>query len=378
MENIVISEDMKEYLNDGISYLRIHRYEKAIIAFDMAIEVDPFNFLPYIEKEKCLRKLGKLEEADEIHEIISDLQSETVLESSFPEHDPYSHIQNILSQENGSPDLEALLEAHAAALNTLIHGFNQSKLQISNEYNDKSLQEAYLLYYYPYYIETVYRELLQLDKKYLENSFSHHLGICLYGCGAAPEYMGTLKFVSSKLEKYRYLSVYFFDKNEWDATRESCINCISPHYCDDDSLNITSKTNHLDLLSLKYGNNVKKYPEIGSSKIHIFQNCLRDLTQFSEDKDDVLWVLRNIFLTLQAGSILLISEMYYPNTKLYLNRFAEYIEKQGVGIILQPVSEIRTYRPNFSKPKEIRSFLIKNTGRDRWNTQYFSFIAMKT
>lgn len=378
MEHSEISEDMKEYLNDGISYMRIHRYEKAIIAFDLAIEVDPFNFLPYIEKEKCLRKLGKHDEADEINEIITDLKSETVLDSSFPEHDPYPHILNLLSEMDGSADLETLLESHVDALNSLIHGFNQSKLQISNEYNDKALQRAYLLYYYPYYIETVYRELLQLDKKYLENSLSLHLGICFYGCGAAPEYMGTLKFVSSKLEKYQYLSVYFFDKNEWDETRESCINRISPHYCEDDSLNITSKTNHLDLLSLNNGDNVKKYPEIRSSRIHIFQNCMRDLIQFSEDDDDVLWVLYNIFSTLQAGSILLISEMYYPKTKLYLNRFAEYIEQQGVGIILQPVSEIRKYRPNFFKPKEIRSFLANNTGRDRWNTQYFSFIVMKT
>jgi len=378
MENIGISEDMKEYLNDGISYLRIHRYEKAIIAFDLAIEVDPFYLLPYIEKERCLRKLGRHNEADEIHEIISDLQSETVLESSFPEHDPYSHILNLLSKKNGSTELENLLESHADSLNALIHGFNQSDLQISNEYNDIALQEAYLLYYYPYYIETVYRELLQLDKKYLENSLSHHLAICYYGCGAAPEYMGTLKFVSSKLELYRYLSVYFFDKNEWDATRESCINHIGPHYCEDDSLNIMSKTNHLDLLSFKNGNNIRQYPEIRSSKIHIFQNCMRDLIQFSEDKDDVLWVLHNIFSALQAGSILLISEMYYPKTKLYLNRFAEYIEKHSAGIILQPVSEMRTYRPNFSKPKEIRSFFEKNTGRDRSNTRYFSFIVMKT
>ena len=378
MEHSGISEDMKEYLTDGISYLRIHRYEKAIIAFDLAIEVDPFNFLPYIEKEKCLRKLDRPDEADEIRGIISDLQSKTILESSFPEHDPYAHILNLLLEKNEFTDLETLLESYADGLNTLIHGFNQSTLQINEEYNDNAIQEAYLLYYYPYYIETVYRELLQLDKKYLEDSFSHHLGICFYGCGAAPEYMGTLKLVSSKLDKYRYLSVYFFDKNEWDTTRESCINRISPHYCENDSLNITSKTNHLDLLSLKNGNNVQKYPEIRSSKIHIFQNCMRDLIQFSEDEDDVLWVLHNIFSTLQAGSILLITEMYYPKTKLYLNRFAEFIEKRGVGIILQPVSEIREYRPDFIKPKEIRSFFKKNTGRDRWNTQYFSFIVMKT
>ncbi|MBT8508689.1 hypothetical protein AZH53_09760 [Methanomicrobiaceae archaeon CYW5] len=378
MEIAENTETLQGWMNDGASYLRLDNYEKALNAFDSAIEIDQFYPLAYIEKEKCLRKMGRFSEADEVCAIIADLQSETVLGSDFPPHDPYHHITHLLCENGNFSDVSELMEAYTAPLKDLISGFNQSSLQISGQYNDAHLQHAYLLYYYPYYIETIYREMLLISPNYLSNSSSHHLGICFYCCGPAPEYMGTLKFISEKQKNYRHISVSFFEKSQWDETRDECIRSISPHYYGNESLNITTNSRHLNILTLRNAGIIAKYPEIRTSNLHIFQNCMRDLIQFSEKTEDVLELLKSIFMALRPGGILIIVEMYYPQTKLFLNKFEEFIRESGTGTILQQISEKKTYQPNFKKPDEIRLFFTGKINRDRRYTNYFSFIAMRT
>ena len=257
-------------LSEGLAYLHLQKFDKAILMFDEAIESDSTNLIPYVEKKKCLEKLQRFQEVDELREIIDNFTSISVKVSDFPPHDPYPHLFNILvpgyNQNPGK--LPEFLEIKKGAFKHLIDTYSGGNLDITEHYNDEDFQAAYILYYYPYYLETIYRELKDLDTTSILDRTSGNLGVCFYGCGAAPEYLGTLKYISSHLMNCKKLSAYFFEKNSWDQIREKCIKTLSRQYCDNPDLRVKTWINHIDLLAFADKEQLAGYPEIRSSDIH--------------------------------------------------------------------------------------------------------------
>jgi len=367
-------------LSEGLAYLHLQKFDKAILMFDEAIESDSTNLIPYVEKKKCLEKLQRFQEVDELREIIDNFTSISVKVSDFPPHDPYPHLFNILvpgyNQNPGK--LPEFLEIKKGAFKHLIDTYSGGNLDITEHYNDEDFQAAYILYYYPYYLETIYRELKDLDTTSILDRTSGNLGVCFYGCGAAPEYLGTLKYISSHLMNCKKLSAYFFEKNSWDQIREKCIKTLSRQYCDNPDLRVKTWINHIDLLAFADKEQLAGYPEIRSSDIHIFQNCLRDLLKNGENSEKVAQVIENLFATLKPGSILIFTEMYYPNVMNKLKKITSDISKTDSCRIVKPVSEKITYYPKFHKPPALGQYFRSTTGKNRMKTHYFSFIAMKT
>lgn len=367
-------------LSEGLAYLNLKKFDKALLMFDEAIESDPTTIVPFIEKEKCLRGLGRALEADELHEIIDNFTFITVTVSNFPRHDPYSYLFNVLVPGySQNPDLlNQYLELKKGAFKYLIDTYSGGNLNITGHYNDEDFQAAYILYYYPYYIETIFRELEELDTTSILDRTSENVGVCFYGCGAAPEYLGALKFISSHLKNCKKLSAYFFEKNSWDQMRENCIKTLSNQYCDNPDLMVKRRTNHIDLLAFAEKGHLVDYPEIQSSDVHIFQNCLRDLLKNGENSEKVTLVIENLFAALKPGSILIFTEMYYPNVMNKLKKITSHISKNDYCRIVKPVSEKITYSPKFEKPPALGQYFRSTTGKNRLKTHYFSFIAMKT
>ena len=70
---------------------------------------------------------------------------------------------------------------------------------VSVDYSNYNTQAAYLLAYYPHYVEMTYRVLESLQEKdpsLMQLVFDKkHLKVCLFCAGAAPEALGLLSFI---------------------------------------------------------------------------------------------------------------------------------------------------------------------------------------
>ena len=61
MENL--RKDAEVYFNQGVSYAKSEEYEKALVAYNKAIELDPKYPDVYYNRGICYRKLGEYDKA---------------------------------------------------------------------------------------------------------------------------------------------------------------------------------------------------------------------------------------------------------------------------------------------------------------------------
>ena len=65
---------LKRYLNKGVAFFRLGRYEEALEAFDRAIELQPDYALTWWYKGVVLNELGRYEKALEACDRVIELQ----------------------------------------------------------------------------------------------------------------------------------------------------------------------------------------------------------------------------------------------------------------------------------------------------------------
>ena len=70
-------------------------------------------------------------------------------------------------------------------------------------YQDQKMQDAYMLRYFPYYIETIYYILKNLDVSCTSKIFEDNFKVSLYGCGPAPELLGLCGYLAQPISPHR-------------------------------------------------------------------------------------------------------------------------------------------------------------------------------
>lgn len=194
---------------------------------------------------------------------------------------------------------------------------------VSVDYSNYNTQAAYLLAYYPHYVEMTYRVLESLQEKdpsLMQLVFDKkHLKVCLFCAGAAPEALGLLSFLRQFYPEVKSIVIYSYDlySDTWrisqDITKNIINNCFKDYH-------FALLSHHLDINQIDSFFSIVS--NIKDSSIFMFQNCLNE---FGENDKDLKTILENMkFLSENMPSH---SFMFINDLRLYtqVNRIIDSI-----------------------------------------------------
>lgn len=163
--------------------------------------------------------------------------------------------------------------------------------QIKVDYRDKKVQAAYLIAYYPSYVEMTYEVLCRHEIKVLHSN-NKILNVCLFGAGAAPEVIALLNFINQNAIEIDEVNIYAYDifASTWNFSLDLARKFIVPHFW---------QSKKFQLISLKLDlceDNVfeKILQKIQNSNLFIFQNCLNELNDGNIAIENIKYLAKNI------------------------------------------------------------------------------------
>lgn len=174
--------------------------------------------------------------------------------------------------------------------------------QIKVDYSDKNVQAAYLIAYYPSYVEMTYEVLNRHEIKVL-NSENGILHVCLFGAGAAPEVIALLNFIVQNTIDINEVNIYAYDisASTWNFSLDLVREFIVPHFWQSKKLQLVSLD--LDLCERDIFKTI--LGQIQTSNLFVFQNCLNELN----DRDIAIQNIKYLTQNIAKKSRLIIADL---------------------------------------------------------------------
>lgn len=174
--------------------------------------------------------------------------------------------------------------------------------QIKVDYRDKNVQAAYLIAYYPSYVEMTYEVLNRHETKTLPSK-DRILNVCLFGAGAAPEAIALLHFIKQNKLDIDEVNIYAYDifASTWNFSIDLAKEFIVPHFWQGNKFQLVNLT--LDLC--EYGSMQRILQQVQISNLFIFQNCLNELNDQNIALENIKYLSNNI----NQGSRLIIADL---------------------------------------------------------------------
>ena len=167
--------------------------------------------------------------------------------------------------------------------------FRNKKINVDEK--DKHLQAAYLIAYYPSYVEMTYEVLNRHGVKFLPSK-DRILNVCLFGAGAAPEAIALLNFINQNSLDIDEVNIYAYDifASTWNFSLDLARKFIVPHFWQSKKFQLIS----LNLDLCEHGVFEKILPKIQNSNLFIFQNCLNELNDKNIAVGNINYLVKNI------------------------------------------------------------------------------------
>lgn len=257
------------------------------------------------------------------------------------QHDPYSPMLAELRQLNDADTDEILQESlHQAQpyVTNLRQAYKNSPSNV--DFSCPHIRAAYLLAYYPSYIEPLYEILCRLSPDAIRNSFGYEKVRGLFlGAGPAPEVLGLIAFFSDHVPEVKRVTAYLLDKyiHGWRIGQEITRYHLAPLYWPNGQLTI--RPMEFDFLDPKTLEDrfVQRATQI--CNLVVMQNCLNDQLG---NRQAVLEMLKNIFTQTVPGTLFVISDLNYPAVRELIGEMSDFVEESGLGEVLLPVQNQAT------------------------------------
>lgn len=159
------------------------------------------------------------------------------------------------------------------------------------DYSDFRTQSAYLITYFPQYVEMTLYVLRELDRAKLAQSFGQRSTIqgCFFGSGPFPEAVGLGIYLRENFPECQNLRLLSCDimATLWEPSRNISISRVLPKFFRG---GIHSSAHNFDMLSNDSLHIISDY--LCKSNLVVFQNCLNELdgklSIFIENMDYIL------------------------------------------------------------------------------------------
>ena len=147
-------------------------------------------------------------------------------------HDPARHVFTWLCNRNNIPgtniaDAASAMQAHVKRIRTLY----RQPVGRQIPYDDAYFRAAYLIAYFPYYIEPVYHAMKAA--RLPDGFFSRDsLKVALFGGGPCPELLGLAAFLKERAPRLARVEATVFDRQPaWRMVQQELVSEMLPEYC---------------------------------------------------------------------------------------------------------------------------------------------------
>jgi hypothetical protein len=263
-------------------------------------------------------------------------------------HDPYGPILEELRIINGSKDGKIIF-SRLRRLQPYVTDLRMKYRDCPSnvDFSCSSTRIAYLLTYYPHYIEPIYKILSKLKGKGIEKFLNKaNLRVCFIGAGPAPEALGLAIFLQEHCPDTSCITGYIIDKyiDDWKQCLEFTRLRQGPQYWPNGKL--TFEPLKFDCLNQSSLDDPKVIKAIQHSQLFVMQNCLNDLVGNSESTHEMVM---HIFRLAPARALFIICDLNFCEVKDLIQRIQNSIHSENIGKILLSVQE---------QPEEFRSNII--------------------
>ena len=282
-------------------------------------------------------------------------------------HDPYGPILKELRTLSDSDDkvtfYESLhkLQPHVSELRKQ---YQKSPSKV--DFSDDETRLAYLLTYYPHYIEQIYRVLENLPEGLLDEYLNREsLRVCFFGPGPAPEALGLAMFLRDRCPLTTQLTGYLLDKyvDAWRLGQELTRYHLAPAYWPKGKL--VFKPLLFDFQDTRSLRKRSIDQAIRRSQLLVMQNCLND--QMGNLKYAQV-MAQEIFRRAAPSAVFLISDLDFEKVRDVIGKIERVVTAEKLGkVILQVQEEPVDLVSNFVVPQVLREYLF--TGEEgKWLT----------
>jgi hypothetical protein len=269
----------------------------------------------------------------------------------IPHHDPYGPILTELYAINDLNDEDRIresLQQTQTYVQSLRRAYRNTLCRV--DYACLHHRAAYLLAYYPHYIEILHHILEGLPEEVVIQLFSdQNLAACFFGAGPAPEALGWISYLNAHIPVARQALAYLFDKHadSWSTSREITRYHLAPQYWLTGKLVTRSFQNDLIGLPLHWNKMIDQ--AVNTSRLFVLQNCLNDqLDMLDELQETLLWLFRQT----PIGSLFVIADLNFDNVLAAMQEIEQSLVESGLGLVLRSAgeglnkfqSQIRTHR----------------------------------
>jgi hypothetical protein len=286
----------------------------------------------------------------------------------FPSHNPAQQVFNWHCKNNHISDRNIC----SAAVDMLEHVYRIRKLYnmpIGRQipYHDADFRAAYLLAYFPYYIEPLCHVLEAAD---LPNSLfaSGTLKAAFFGGGPCPEALGLAAYLRKRAPHLARVEATVFDRQPgWNMMQRELIPSMLPSYKSIHST-FTLNSRQCDVVECLAR---QCTCGVADKDIIIGQNFL---TEVYEDRIRALKTFERLIIRSTCGYVVFAENKYDPVREL-MDELSEYLYEQGLTTNC-PTFQTSVIRPNFRLPQVMQDHLF--TGEDglipRYNVKFHHMV----
>lgn len=296
-------------------------------------------------------------------------------------HAPYDHLLGTMFAGITDPQqLCQALESRKTDVLTLRRSFKQNMPEA--DYSQKSVCDAYMLMYYPYYIETIhhlFHIINSSDPASLKTIFEGKtkITVSFLGTGPSPELLGLVGYLSEHQPQIQTIEAVLVDLNtpSWQHYR---VNYTIPMIAKYGNVATSPQDITCNLLDC-YKCSAHLCDEfLKTSDIVIMQNCITDLVTARNKRGDVAgFSFLDLFLKLHPGALFLVTDLNYDNTFEALNEIVTAVESSESGRILCRSHAYQSYKPQIVKPACLTSLFDGSDGLKMKEHTRFHFTAIQ-
>lgn len=189
--------------------------------------------------------------------------------------------------------------------------------QVKVNYSDPSTQAAYLIRYYPHYVQMTY-EILQQCSQFF--AFGEKINACFFGAGPCPEVAGLAQFLTKYYPQTKeiFVQVYDIASDQWSLSRAITKDFVIPNLWKGQ---FSGNAYNLDLCSSNSFESVSD--AIENSHLFVFQNCLNEIWNISTTKENIKFLLESAPL----NSFIVIGDLRYAQNRYILEDIAKFVQR---------------------------------------------------
>ncbi len=242
------------------------------------------------------------------------------------------HLRAINDLSDDDIFFESLRQLQPYVTN-LRYQYSQSPSHV--DFSCRHTRAAYLLAYYPHYIEPIYETLSQFYEV-LSVINQPQLRVCFIGAGPAPEALGLAAFVNKNCDQTNAITGYLLDKfvDGWRLGQEITQYHLVPQYLKHRPF--VFRPVEFDFLDESCLNDPFTDRAINHSHLFIMQNCLNDQL---DNPDEAREMVLRIFKSAPLGAIFVVCDLKFDEVRDLIESIQGVIETEEIGTVLLAVDQ---------------------------------------